>query len=331
MPLVLSILLGFIPMFIFAAFVYWLDRYEKEPRLLLGGAFLWGAIIAAGAAFLLNTGIGLGVYMLTGSEATAEATTTSLVAPIVEETFKGLAVLLVFLLAHNEFDSILDGIVYAAVAALGFAATENAYYIYNLGFLKDGFPGIFQLAFIRVILVGWQHPFYTAFTGIGLAAARLNRKATLKVALPLLGLGASILTHALHNTMAQFLSGLVGLALTSLADWTGWLVLLGFVIFMIWRENQLLQLQLNEEVQLGIITPAQYSAACSFWQRSGNALGALARTQRRQTNRFFQVCAELSHKKNQLARLGDEHGNGQIIHDLRGELQQLSIRLTGAA
>ncbi|TLN23950.1 PrsW family intramembrane metalloprotease, partial [bacterium] len=199
MPLVLSILLGFIPMFLFAAFVYWLDRYEKEPRLLLGGAFLWGAIVAAGAAFLLNTGIGLGVYMLTGSEATAEVTTTSLVAPVVEETFKGLAVLLVFLLAHNEFDSILDGIVYAAVAALGFAATENAYYIYNLGFMQDGFPGLFQLAFIRIVLVGWQHPFYTAFIGIGLAAARLNRNAALKIALPLLGLGASILTHALHN------------------------------------------------------------------------------------------------------------------------------------
>lgn len=329
MPLFLSILFGFIPMFLFATFVYWLDRFEKEPRLLLGGAFLWGAVIAASAAYLLNTGIGLGVYMMTGSEAAAEVSTTSLIAPVIEESFKGLAVLLIFLLAHKEFDSILDGIVYAAVIALGFSATENAYYIYNLGYLEEGYAGLFQLAFIRILLVGWQHPFYTAFIGIGLAAARLSRNRSLQVLFPLLGLGAAIFTHALHNTMAQFFSGLPGLALISMVDWTGWFVLLGFTIFMIWRENQLLQLQLNEEVQLGIITPAQYRAACSFWKRSGSALARLGNARRKQTNRFYQVCAELSHKKNQLARMGDEHGNGQIITDLRGELQQLSIGLTG--
>lgn len=327
MPLALSILLGFLPMFLFAAFVYWLDRFEKEPRLLLGGVFFWGAVVAAGAAYILNTEIGLGVYMLTGSEAAAEVSTTSLVAPVIEETLKGLAVLLVFILAHKEFDSILDGIVYAAVTALGFAATENAYYIYNLGYLADGYPGLFELTFIRVVLVGWQHPFYTSFIGIGLAAARLNRNRTLRITFPLLGLAASVLTHALHNSMAQFLTGLVGMAVTSMIDWIGWSFLLGFVIYMIWRENQLLRRQLSEEVQLGIITTDQYRSACSFQRRSSGIFSP----RRRQTNRFYQVCAELSHKKNQLALMGDEDGNGKIITDLRGELQQLSIGLTGCS
>ncbi len=329
MPLAISILFGFVPMFLFAAIVYWLDRYEKEPRLLLGGVFLWGAVVAAGAAFLLNTGIGLGVYLLTGSETAAELSTTSLIAPVVEETVKGLAVLLVFLLANKEFDSILDGIVYAAVAALGFAATENAYYIYNFGYLQEGYSGLFQMAFIRIVLVGWQHPFFTSFIGIGLAAARLSRSQGLKILLPLLGLGVSILAHAVHNSMAQFLSGLGGLAITSLADWIGWIFLFGFMVYMIWRENQLLQVQLKEEMQLGIITPVQYQNACSFWRPALPRAKSMNRTQRSQANRFYQVCAELSHKKNQLSLLGDEHGNGDIITKLRGELQQLSISLTG--
>lgn len=329
MPTFLSILLGFIPMFLFATFVYWLDRYEKEPGLLLGGAFVWGAFIAAGAAYLLNTVLGLGVLLITGSETAADVSTTSFIAPIVEETFKGLAVLLIFLLARKEFDSILDGIVYAAVTALGFAATENSYYIYNMGYLRDGYPGLFDLAFIRIFLVGWQHPFYTAFIGIGLAAARLSRKQALRIFLPMLGLSAAILAHAIHNTMAQFLSGIVGLAITSLVDWTGWLFLLGFVIFMIWRENQLIQVQLNEELQLGIITPIQYQTACSFWKRNRQPINSVDRAQRLQEKRFYQVCAEISHKKNQLSRMGDESGNGEIITGLRGELQQLSIALTG--
>ena len=35
MALIVSIFFGFVPMFFFAAFVYWLDRYEKEPKILL--------------------------------------------------------------------------------------------------------------------------------------------------------------------------------------------------------------------------------------------------------------------------------------------------------
>ena len=34
-----ALFFGFVPMFIYAAFVNWLDRYEKEPKLLLGAAF----------------------------------------------------------------------------------------------------------------------------------------------------------------------------------------------------------------------------------------------------------------------------------------------------
>ncbi len=41
-----ALFFGFVPMFLYAAFVNWLDRYEKEPKLLLGAAFVWGMVIA---------------------------------------------------------------------------------------------------------------------------------------------------------------------------------------------------------------------------------------------------------------------------------------------
>src|SRR5512138_3637599 len=122
MALVASLFFGFIPMFVFAGFVYWLDRYEKEPKLLLGAAFFWGVIIAAGGAFIVNTALGIGLFYATGSEGLSEVATTSIIAPIVEEFLKGLAVAIVFLLFRREFDSVLDGIIYAAMVALGFAA-----------------------------------------------------------------------------------------------------------------------------------------------------------------------------------------------------------------
>ena len=175
MPLLVSLFFGFVPMFFFAALVYWLDRYEKEPKILLGAAFFWGVVIAAGGAFIINTAFGMGIYMFTGSEGAAEIGTTSIVAPIVEEFLKGLAVAIVFFVFYKEFDSILDGIIYGGIVALGFAATENTLYIYRNGYQESGWSGLFLLVFIRVIIVGWQHPFYTAFTGIGFAVSRTNK------------------------------------------------------------------------------------------------------------------------------------------------------------
>ena len=43
MAFIVSIFFGFVPVFFMALFVYWLDRYEKEPLILLGSTFFWGA------------------------------------------------------------------------------------------------------------------------------------------------------------------------------------------------------------------------------------------------------------------------------------------------
>src|SRR5512142_548782 len=158
MALLVSLFFAFVPAFFMAAIIYWLDRYEKEPLVLLGAAFFWGAIVAAGGAFIINTVFGIGIYAFTGSGDVADQATASLVAPFVEEGLKGLAVLLVFVFFHKEFDSILDGIIYAAITALGFAATENVLYIFGHGYLDNGWSGLWQLVFIRDVIVAWQHP-----------------------------------------------------------------------------------------------------------------------------------------------------------------------------
>jgi RsiW-degrading membrane proteinase PrsW (M82 family) len=265
MGFLVSIFFGFIPMFLFAWFVYWLDQYEKEPKILLGGVFIWGAVVAAGVAFAVNTTLGIGVYLVTGSEVITEFATGSLVAPPVEEALKGLAVLLVFFIFRREFDSIMDGIVYAGIVALGFAATENSYYIYNYGYLEDGWAGLLYLTFVRVILVGWQHPFYTAFIGIGLAAARLNRSSWIKFFAPLLGLSIAIFLHSMHNTMATVLTGLAGLAIGTLLDWIGWVFMGLVILWAINRVKKRLRVYLLEEVENNTISANQYKTACSAW------------------------------------------------------------------
>jgi RsiW-degrading membrane proteinase PrsW (M82 family) len=322
--IVISILLGFLPMLFFAWIVYWVDRYEKEPKLLLGGVFIWGAVLSAGVAFVVNTLVGLGVYLFTRSDSVTELTTGSMVAPIVEECLKGFAVLIVFLVFRNEFDSILDGIIYGSVVALGFAATENAYYIYNFGYNENGVIGIVIMFVIRVFMVGWQHPFYTAFTGIGLAVARLSPNNTLKIFAPLAGLSMAILTHAFHNTLASLIPGLTGLAAGTLIDWTGWFMMFIFIMWALNREQNWLIHQLKEEVDLALISPAQYRVACSAWMQTLTRMKALSSGSYRATNRFYQVAAELAYKKEQRTKLGEEGGNSAIIEKLRTELSRLA-------
>ncbi len=314
---------GFVPMFLFAAFVNWLDRYEKEPKLLLGAAFVWGVVIAGGGAFILNTAFGIGIYAVTGSEGVADFGTTSIVAPIIEEALKGLAVLVVFLLFRKEFDSILDGIVYAAITAMGFAAIENVLYIYRDGFQQSGWDGFWTLVVIRVFLIGWMHPFFTSFTGIGLAVSRLSRNMLVKIIAIPVGYSVAVMMHAFHNTFSSVIGGAGGFFLGLVADYFGFAIMFGFIIWIISRERNILKRQLAEEVNNGLLSPKQYNSAISFFQTNVH-LTALTSGSFRATSRFYQVCGELAHKKEQLAKMGDEDGNVKLIEQLRAELSQLA-------
>ncbi len=322
MALLGAFFFGFVPMFLFAAFVNWLDRYEKEPKLLLGAAFFWGVIIAGGGAYLLNTAFGIGIYTLTGSEGAAEFGTTSIVAPIIEEGLKGLAVLVVFLLFRKEFDSVLDGIVYGAITAMGFAAIENVLYIYRNGYQASGWEGFWTLVVIRVLLVGWMHPFFTAFTGIGLAIARMSRNTIVKILAVPAGYTIAVLAHAFHNTFSGLLGGFSGFLAGTFVDYLGYAFMLAFIIWIIVNERNILKRHLHEEVEKGYISQRQYQTAISFFQTSAH-LAALTSGSFMKTSRFYQVCGELAHKKEQLLKL-DERGNTRIIEQLRSELLALA-------
>jgi RsiW-degrading membrane proteinase PrsW (M82 family) len=310
-------------MFLFAVFINWLDRYEKEPKILLGAAFGWGAVIAAGFAFILNTATGVGIYALTGSQTATEFGVGSVVAPFVEESFKGLAVLIVFLFFRREFDSVLDGIVYAAITAMGFAATENVLYIYRNGYLDHGWAGFWTLVFIRVMLVGWMHPFFTAFTGIGLATSRLSSNRAIKVLAVPVGFSIAVFAHAFHNTFSGLVGGIGGFLAGTAVDYLGYAFMLGFIVWMIVRERDLLRRHLREEVEKGYLSQNQYNSALSFFQLNAY-LSALTSGSFLKTARFYQVCGELAHKKEQVTKLGDERGNLHIIEKLRSELLALA-------
>jgi hypothetical protein len=229
---------------------------------------------------------------------------------------------------RKEFDSVLDGIVYGAVTAMGFAAIENVLYIYRNGYLESGWEGFWILVFIRVVVVGMMHPFFTAFTGIGLAIARMTRNVPVKIVAVPTGYAIAVIAHAFHNTFSGLIGGGIGFAAGTLVDYMGYIAMLAFIIWMIITERNLLKKHLREEVTNGRMTQQHYNTATSFFQANAH-FSALTSGVFLPTTRFYQVCGELAHKKEQLAKLGDESGNTAIIEKLRSELVQLALLRRG--
>jgi protease PrsW len=324
MTLLLAIVLSFGPALAAAAFVYWLDRYEKEPKRLIGLVFGWGALVAVLGALGAQLVLDGAMLALTDSEDTSDLVGATLFAPLTEESLKGLAVLAIFLLLRREFDSLLDGLVYSGVVALGFAATENVLYLYGEA-LEQGLPAMMTLFVLRIVLGIWNHPLYTAFIGIGLAISRFHRSAWARWTAPVLGWTGACLVHSLHNGLATAAAASQPYVVGMLAfDWAGWLFMAVLILVAIRQEGRLLASELGDEVQGGFLSPGQYHAATSSWRRTGACLRALPAGRWRATRRFYQLCGELAHKKNQLNQMGDENGNVAHVQQLRTEMSTLS-------
>ncbi|MCA9958466.1 MAG: PrsW family intramembrane metalloprotease, partial [Anaerolineales bacterium] len=120
---VLSTVAAVIPTLLYIGLIYWVDRYEKEPWWLLTTAFLWGAIPSIIIAYIFNSLLSTPIYLLT-SETTGDTLAASFIAPPVEETVKGLVLVIIFFRWRHEIDSPLDGIIYGAMVGMGFAMVE---------------------------------------------------------------------------------------------------------------------------------------------------------------------------------------------------------------
>lgn len=328
MLFLLAVVLSFVPALLCAWTVYSLDWYEKEPRVLLGAVFFWGAVVAIVGAVVAQTALEGAVHVATGSEEVSDLAGATLFAPLTEESLKGFAVLLVFLFLRREFDSLLDGIVYAGVTALGFAATENVFYIWGAA-SEGGMEQFWTVFALRVGLGAWDHPFYTAFIGIGLAVSRLSRSTLMRWLAPPVGWVAAVSAHSLHNTLATLSEQtpeLFGLML--LTDWSGWFLISLLIFWSIRREGRLLRTHLAEEVEQGRLTHAQYRTAGSTWAQALARVGAFASGRLDATRRLYRVCGELAHKKHQLTCLGEEDCNTALVEALRAELATLSAQVT---
>lgn len=162
--------------------LYLTDRYDREPVKLLLKLFLFGMLSAVPTIiverFLSNINILPGILSI--------AWTTYIVAGFTEEYFKRLVVMRVAY-NHSAFDEKLDGIIYCAYSALGFATVENIMYVVS-GYDADPYIGWY-----RGLLSVPAHMLFAITMGYYLSLAKFSpdqenckRNFTLSLVVPML-------------------------------------------------------------------------------------------------------------------------------------------------
>ncbi|MGW7408044.1 PrsW family intramembrane metalloprotease [Streptomyces sp. NPDC054833] len=207
-----GICLAVLPVPLLIAAFRWLDRVEPGPWRNLLFAFAWGACAAALIAIVANSFATRWIATATADPSSADTLGATVIAPIVEESSKAAAVLLVFLFRRRDFTGIVDGVVIAGVTATGFAFTENILYL-GTAFGTDQVTGDRGIAsvtaatfFVRVVMSPFAHPLFTVLTGIGFGIAALSaeRQHVRRVLVPLGGLLLAMSMHAFWNGSSTF-------------------------------------------------------------------------------------------------------------------------------
>lgn len=197
-----------VPLTVVLLGVRWVDRWEPEAPLGLWFAFLWGAAGSVALSLLVDLGVQIAVYASGEQPSGSDFVGAVIQAPLVEESAKGLGVLLVLLIWRRSFDGPVDGIVYAAVVASGFAFVENILY-FGSALVEGGLGSLAVTFFLRGVLSPFAHVLFTACTGAALGfAARRGPAAGAPIVL--LGLALAAFLHALWNGSSFLVSDWFG-------------------------------------------------------------------------------------------------------------------------
>lgn len=162
------LLLALAPAIILMMYVYFRDKYEKEPVKLILKGILLGVIIIFPVGLIENYIIGFGSGF---AEIPKAAYDGFIVAGATEEAFKYLAVF-ILIWRNRNFNEKFDGIVYAVSIALGFAAVENLFYVFSNNSM--------QVGLLRAFTAVPGHTIFGIVMGFYLGLARFSIKSRSK-------------------------------------------------------------------------------------------------------------------------------------------------------
>lgn len=185
------------PISVIIFYIYLKDKYEKEPRRLLIISFILGAIVSVIITLILYSAFNIVIPLNDKYSVWEQFKQAFFVVGFSEELSKYLIVLF-FAQRHKEFNEPFDGIVYAVMVSMGFAATENVMYVWNGGAAT---------ALVRAFTAVPAHATFGILMGYFMGKAKFSTK---RIPLNLAGLGLAILFHGAYDffLFIQFIPGI---------------------------------------------------------------------------------------------------------------------------
>ena len=195
--LVILFIFAFLPPIIYVIWIRNTEKYNREKWRSIFLCFIWGATIAIIASLILEVMLSIPLAISINDYDELALITAIIVAPFVEEFTKPLA--LRMKAVKKELDELEDGLIYGAVAGLGFSATENL--IYGWSFLSETFMFFILLMILRSVGGCLLHASATALTGYGYGKYVMKKTSVLRI-LPYFIL--AIFVHSFYNYLLSF-------------------------------------------------------------------------------------------------------------------------------
>ena len=193
--------LALAPVIIILWYILFLDRLNKEPAKMLIYTFLFG-VLSVVPAIALSL---FGGSILGEINSVPKAWIQAFIVVAFSEELAKYFFLRKYVFNRPAFDEPFDGIVYAVMISMGFAAIENVMYV-----LQGGI----EVGVLRMFTAVPAHATFGILMGYWVGRAKLENKPHLNW----LGLGSAVLFHGLYDffLLSELFEGQVFGAILSL-------------------------------------------------------------------------------------------------------------------
>jgi RsiW-degrading membrane proteinase PrsW (M82 family) len=179
-------LLAVAPVMVIILYIYFQDKYEKEPPSLLILSFIFGAILS-----ILIVSV---IYLFTGhfiplidKFSVWQQFIQAFVVVALSEEFSKYIIVKYFAQNRKAFNEPYDGIIYAVMVSMGFACTENIMYV-----LEGGY----ETAVLRAFTAVPAHATFGILMGYFMGKAKFSNN---RFKLNMAGLLLAVLFHGAYD------------------------------------------------------------------------------------------------------------------------------------
>ncbi|PYE17871.1 RsiW-degrading membrane proteinase PrsW (M82 family) [Williamsia limnetica] len=289
--LLIASVVGVVSALVWGWWFRFVDRYERQPISLVITAFVWGATAAAFAiAVTANTALG-SLYGKLFGQVWAQDWHAGLSAPFVEETAKGVGIVVLLALAPRLVRTATDGLLLGAFIGLGFQTSEDL--LYSVAGATEGFgahqtDGLVESIATRIYSDIISHPLFTALFCAGVIYLIGTPAQPRRIARGLALIVVPVVVHGVWDSMLAIAGG-TGLLVFVIMLGDAIFALTALWIAFVWahpREAHFVRDVLAPEVESGVLTDDEVTAAAG-WRQQRQYVKAGADRAERKTRRHI--------------------------------------------